>query len=179
MKTRNKVLLIIGIVLALLLICGAIYFGCQNIKGIQGEQGIKGDKGDKGDKGINGNEGDEGDKGKTGASGSTGATGAPGESITVNPNKTIIAGIISLNKLGGTPLSDVDVFVSCNSNLKYAITEEDGSYGVSFSQDICNVEDNVIVLASKGNLTGKGNETVINDSRNPPLDFAIVNVYLI
>jgi hypothetical protein len=172
MKTKNMILLIIGIICALSVIFAIIYYCFPNIIEIEGKQGIQGEKGEAG---INGTNGANGNKGKTGASGSTGASG---QSIIINPNKTIVAGIISINKIGGTPLSDVDVFISCKGNLMYALTKNDGAYGVSYSQDICKTGDEVTILANKGNLTGKAKEIVIDDDKTS-LDFVVINTFVI
>ncbi|MCD4770891.1 hypothetical protein K8R30_00565 [archaeon] len=85
-----------------------------------------------------------------------------------------ISGIIYNTTLGGEVVEGADVEVICNGIPVSAISNGDGSYGVSFLKSECNSSHVYSVSAEKGNYSGEsGEHNDINDLFGAVMNLAI------
>ena len=94
---------------------------------------------------------------------------------------TIVAGIIYNANDDDTPVENADVIVWCIHNdvttERETTSQEDGTYSVSFTTDLCSLGDSLIVSASKGDLSGSQEGKVDYNIEN--WNIGIVNVPLV
>jgi hypothetical protein len=95
---------------------------------------------------------------------------------------TLIAGKIydSPNFETAGPVADAAINVTCNSNIRNAVSLADGTYSVSFATTECPNNSEVLVVAQKDGVSSSGTGIVHDYTAIvPDLYLGVVNIALI